>query len=238
MKTKNQEMIQLFKEEGEYAPMYPIIAKSHLSDFQKVLITHMLNDISMNGYITWKHETYASKINASRMGVCRQFKVLVELGILIPLENNKAGSKNNKFEISFSAIDSYKPDNGVNSKPDNGVIRRPVIQQVSQPGILLEKPDNGVHKPDNGVHKPDNGVHKADNGVHKADNQDKHIKKDKENNKENNKESLKEPNFDDSFFDDIDIDTKVNYKTIETQEQPKKDISQDELEEFLANLDI
>ena len=29
----------------------------------------MLNDIRMNGTITWKHQTYADKLNKSRKGI-------------------------------------------------------------------------------------------------------------------------------------------------------------------------
>ena len=50
-----------------------------LLDFQKLLITQMLNDIRMNGVIKWKHETYASKLNKTRHGILKQFKELLKI---------------------------------------------------------------------------------------------------------------------------------------------------------------
>ena len=109
MKTQNQDMIKQLMDEGDYAPSYPFVTRSKLSDFQKLLITQMLNDIQMNGNITWKHETYAAKLGKSRKGVLGQFKVLTELEILVPHKDNKVGGKSNKFSISFSKIDEYGP---------------------------------------------------------------------------------------------------------------------------------
>ena len=107
MKTDNQDMIQQLMDEGEYAPSYPFVMQSKLSDFQKLLITQMLNDIRMNGSITWKHDTYASKLGKSRKGILGQFKVLTELEILVPHKDNKVGGKNNKFSISFTNIEEF-----------------------------------------------------------------------------------------------------------------------------------
>lgn len=232
MKTQNQDVIQLLMDEGEYAPLYPLVLLSNLSDFQKILVSIMLNDINMNGCITWKHETYASKMNASRMGICKQFKVLTSAGILVPYLDNKAGSKNNKFTISFSAISEYepKPDNGEKNKgikPDNGEnmsVNENLITESTKPDNLEHKPDNLENKPDNGEHKPDNGR--------------KHIKKLKETIKETNKEIIKD-SLEDSFFDDVDLTKRYNYK-VKAEEDviiPKKDIDQDDLEKFLQEID-
>jgi len=96
-------------DEGVYAPLYPLVLESHLNDFQKLLISLMLNDIRMNGNITWKQSTYASKTNKNRKTIVLHFRILTELGILIPESDNKVGGKSNKYTISFSAITDYKP---------------------------------------------------------------------------------------------------------------------------------
>jgi hypothetical protein len=234
--NQNQEMIQLLIEEGEYAPMYPFVAKSNLSDFQKILVSHMLNDIRMNGTITWKHETYASKLNASRMGVCKQFQKLTEAGIIIPEKDNKAGSKNNKFSISFSAISDY-----VVVKADNDKHKADNEEYISDDN----KADNQEHKADNQEHKADNQEHKADNDEHKADTRRYHIKKIKETNKETNKEIIKglvvDTTDDTSFINDIDIEydlTPLNYKRPNNYIDLKEDPTPEELDTWLSTLDL
>jgi len=167
MKTENQEMIQQLMDEGEYSPLYPFVLQSNLSDFQKILISIMLNDIRMNGSITWKHQTYADKLLKSRKGIWDQFRILNECGIIIPMEDNKAGSKSNKFTISFSAISDYKP-----------VTRK-------------KKPVTGENKPVTGESKPVTGESKPVTGESKPVTPGLHIKKLKEINKETNKENKK-----------------------------------------------
>jgi hypothetical protein len=219
-------------DEGEYAPLYPFITRSNLSDFQKILVSLMMNDIRMNGSITWKHETYANKMNASRMGICKQFKVLTKNGIIIPDSNNKAGSKNNKFTLSFTAITDYKPDNGEH-KADNQ--ENMLVDQ----NLITES-----NKPDNGEHKADNGEHKADNGEHKADTPGKHIKKlnkHKENNKERIKELDEETSIDFSSLNDIDVEydlTPLNYKRPNNDIDLKDDPTPEELDAWLQTLDL
>ena len=139
MKTENQEMIQQLMDEGEYSPLYPFVLQSNLSDFQKILISIMLNDIRMNGSITWKHQTYADKLLKSRKGIWDQFRILNECGIIIPMEDNKAGSKSNKFTISFSAISDYKPVTR-KKKPVTGE-NKPVTGESKPvtPGLHIKK---------------------------------------------------------------------------------------------------
>ena len=108
MKTQNQEMIQQLMDEGDYAPSYPFVLKSKLTHTQKLLVTLMLNDIRMNGTITWKHQTYADKLAVSRQSVFNNIKSLTSIGIIIPGSDNKAGGKSNTYSISFSAISEYK----------------------------------------------------------------------------------------------------------------------------------
>ena len=135
--TNNQEMIQQLMDEGVYAPLYPLVLESHLNDFQKLLISLMLNDIRMNGNITWKQSTYASKTNKNRKTIVLHFRILTELGILIPESDNKVGGKSNKYTISFSAITDYKP---VTSQS------KPVTSQ-SKPVTSQSKPVTSQSKP-------------------------------------------------------------------------------------------
>tara|TARA_R110000796_G_scaffold61179_9_gene141755 strand:- start:2358 stop:2966 length:609 start_codon:yes stop_codon:yes gene_type:complete len=109
MKTANQEQIQKIMDEGDYAPMYPIISKSKLSHLEKILVSFICNDIRMNGTVTWKHQTYADKINSSRNVVHRTFKKFVEIGLLVPHQENKPGSKSNKFDINLLLLDTEQP---------------------------------------------------------------------------------------------------------------------------------
>ncbi len=194
MKTENQDMIELYKDEGDYAPLFPVVLQSKLTPFKKLLLTLMMNDIQMNGAVTWKQSTYADKMNSDRNVIVRYMKDLIKDGILIPNENNKAGSKNNTYCISFSAIEDYKPD-------------------TSGP-----KPDTFGPKPDTSGSKPDTFGSKPDTFGPKPDTREYHIKKDKETNKETkkeNKESLKEE--DTSFYAFME-GAKEENKTIEEKE--------------------
>ena len=92
-------MIQQLMDEGDYAPSYPFVLKSNLSALEKLLVGQMLNDIRMNGNITWKHQTYADKLGSSRQVIMKLFGKLKELGILIAGESNKQGGKSNTFTI-------------------------------------------------------------------------------------------------------------------------------------------
>jgi hypothetical protein len=179
MITENQQMINQLMDEGEYAPLYPFVLKSELSEFQKILISLMLNDIRMNGSITWKHQTYADKTNTSRTGIRKQFKILTELKIIIPYENNKAGSKSNKFAISFNAISDFKRGNR-RTTPGNGETKHKMV---------TEEPQHG------------NGETQHGNGETLHGNRGVHIKKAKETNKQKDKEILNiEPEYNSFVF--------------------------------------
>ena len=236
MKTNNQEMIQELMNEGEYSPLYPFVLQSKLSDFQKILVSLMLNDIRMNGTITWKHQTYADKLLKSRKGIWDQFRILTELGIIIPCEDNKAGGKSNTFIVSFTAISDYRPVTGKNRST----------------------PVTGENKPVTGENKPVTGKNKPVTGENKPVTQQLHINKVKETNKEINKEIIKTvgdkitsdiPSFfvieEEQPIDDFldSLETQATFKTNDIKRSndvaiKHKDIELAELDLFLANLDF
>ena len=137
MKTKNQEMIQQFMDEGDYPNLFPIILKSKLTPLEKLTVSTMTNDIRMNGGVTWKHQTYADKLGSSRNVMINMFHKLIELGILIPNESNKAGGKSNTFTISFSSIEDYNPSPR----------KKPVTSSSKPVTSSLEKPVTSNPKP-------------------------------------------------------------------------------------------
>ena len=222
-KTQNQEMIQQFMDEGEYAPLYPFVSRSKLSEYRKILISLMLNDIRMNGSRTWKHQTYADKSNTTRVGVWKQFKQLTELGIIIPSDSNKPGSKGNTYTVSFSAITDYEP---VNAK------HKPVNDKHIAPVNLKQEPVNLKQEPVNIEPLPVNDKQQPVNRGY-------HIKKPKETNKENNKES-KEDIFDNvSFFGN----NKIKNSNQEYLDSRKKELTNIDIDllgstDFFDGLDI
>jgi len=214
MITENQQMINQLMDEGEYAPLYPFVLKSELSEFQKILISLMLNDIRMNGSITWKHQTYADKTNTSRTGIRKQFKILTELKIIIPFENNKAGSKSNKFAISFNAISDFKRGNR-RTTPGNGETKHKMVTE--EPHMVTEEPQHG-----NGETQHGNGETLHGNGETLHGNRGVHIKKAKETNKQKDKEILNiEPEYNSFVFN-----------------VPPKDVPKNEFENWLQEIEL
>ena len=208
MKTQNQEMIQQLMDEGDYAPSYPFVLKSKLTHTQKLLVTLMLNDIRMNGTITWKHQTYADKLAVSRQSVFNNIKSLTSIGIIIPGSDNKAGGKSNTYSISFSAISEYKTCKDTDTTCKDTAHEKPVKIEP-QPVKIEKKPVKIDTKPVKIEPQP----------VKTA----LHIKKPKEN-KENNKESLKKEEPETSFY---------SFMKGANEDKPK-----DEMDIFLDNLDI
>ncbi len=218
MKTQNQEMIQQLMDEGEYAPSYPFVLQSKLTPLEKLLIGLMLNDIRMNGTITWKHNTYADKLGSSRQVIMKLFRKLEKNNILIANENNKPGSKSNTFEISFSSIEEYSTCNQ----------------------RFHDKPETSGSKPETSGSKPETSGSKPETSGSKPETRSIHIKKSKETNKENNKKILKtedEPSF---FVDgnnynrnDIKSSNAEHLKQIN-----KKDIKEEDMDIFLKSLGV
>jgi hypothetical protein len=179
MKTANQQFLKEQMDKGDYAPMYPIISKSNLSYLEKIILTQVCNDIFMNGTVTWKHQTYADKVNTSRLLVLRAFKKFISIGLLIPHKENKPGSKSNKFDINLLLLDTEQPDTSSNMLP-----LEPVTSST-KPVTSSKEPVTSSTEPVTSSTKPVTPV--------------VHIKKPKETNKENNKEILKK-DFDESSF--------------------------------------
>ena len=213
MKTANQEQIQKLLDEGNYAPAYPIVTESNLSYMEKALVTQMLNDIHMNGEVTWKHETYASKLNSSRSVILRTFKKFVETGLLLAHEDNKPGSKSNKFDINLKLLVTGKPDTSSNMLP-----LEPETSG-SEPVTSGSEPVTSGHQPVTSGSKP------VTSSVH--------IKKTKETNKENNKESLKKDFNESSFYVSNDI-SKANQEYF----SKKEEVSKTDMEIWLQSIDI
>ena len=212
-KTHNQEMIQELMDEGDYAPLYPFVLQSKLSPLEKLLVSLMLNDIRMNGTITWKHTTYADKLASSRQVIMKLFRKLEVNNILIPSENNKQGGKSNIFSISFTAIQEYTTCNQMTHV---------------KPETSGSKPETSGSKPETFGSKPETSGSEPETFGSKPETADIHIKKyketNKENNKENNKESLK---GEITSFDDF-------MKEAKSPMSPKEL----ELDLFLKELDI
>jgi len=208
MKTQNQEMIKQLMDEGDYAPSYPFVLKSKLTPIQKLLVSLMLNDIGMNGTITWKHQTYADKLDVSRQSIFNNIKSLTSIGIIIPGSDNKAGGKSNTYSISFSAISEYKTCKDTDTTCKDTGSQKPVKIET-QPVKIEKKPVKIETKPVKIEPQP----------VKLS----LHIKKPKEN-KENNKESLKKEEPETSFY---------SFMEGANEDKPK-----DEMDIFLDNLDI
>ena len=119
-------------------------------------------------------------------------RILKELCILIPFKDNKAGGKSNKFTVSFSSIQDYKP---VTGKKLN-TVEKPVTRE----NMNDEKPVTGENKPVTGENKPVTGENK-----HVTP--ELHIKKPKEIIK---KELKKEPSIT-SFNDLLKMVKKTNH---------------------------
>jgi|TARA_R110000751_G_C13766598_1_gene479744 hypothetical protein len=223
-KTKNQEMIQQLMDEGDYAPLYPFISQSKLTDLQKLLVGLMCNDIYMNGTITWKHQTYGDKLNVSRQTIFNNIKSLTSIGVIIPGFDNKAGGKSNTYSISFSAISEYKTckDGDTTCK---GKIQVPPVKLEQEPVKLETQPVKIETKPVKIETKPVKAA--------------LHIKKPKESNKENNKES-KEDIFDNvSFFGN----NKIKNSNQEYLDSRKKELTNIDIDllgstDFFDGLDI
>ena len=232
MKTQNQEMIQQLMDEGDYAPSYPFVLKSKLSALEKLLVGQMLNDIRMNGNITWKHQTYADKLGSSRYVMLRLFKKLETYGILIAGESNKAGGKSNTFSISFNSIEDYKPVTS-SSKPVTSS-SKPVTSSKQEPVTSSQEPVTSSSKPVTSSQEP---VTFSTKPVTKTT----HIKKLKETNKENNKESINIG--DDKIIEDNGSffgNSKIRNSNQEYLDSRKKELvfQQDDINDFLDNLDI
>ena len=232
MKTQNQEMIQQFMDEGDYPNLFPIILKSKLTPLEKLTVSTMTNDIRMNGGVTWKHQTYADKLGSSRNVMINMFHKLIELGILIPNESNKAGGKSNTFTISFSSIEDYKP-----------VSRKKPVTSSSKPVTSsLEKPVTSSSKPVTSSSKPVTSNPEPVTSSPKPVTSSTHIKKPKETNKENNKESI---NIGDdeiigdnvSFFGNSKIKNS-NQEYLDSRKKELISMTHDDLDDFLNNLDI
>ena len=109
----------------------------------KVLINLMLNDLYMNGFITWKQSTYADKMGCSRQHMSGLFKTLTDVGVLIPESTNKPGSKSNKYKISTHNIVNLKTTNkGFKEKPVNPSVLscQPGFTQPVNPSVLSCQP--------------------------------------------------------------------------------------------------
>tara|TARA_R110000737_G_scaffold90812_2_gene123120 strand:+ start:1422 stop:2087 length:666 start_codon:yes stop_codon:yes gene_type:complete len=221
MKTQNQEMIQQLMDEGDYAPSYPFVLKSKLTPIQKLLVSLMLNDIYMNGTITWKHQTYADKLKVSRQSIFNNIKSLTSIGIIIPGSDNKAGGKSNTYSISFSAISEFETCKDTDTTCKAKVQVSPVKIET-KPVKIETKPVKIETQPVKIETKP----------VKTA----LHIKKPKETNKENNKESKEEDYDNGSFFGN----SKIRNSNQEYLDSRKKELvfQQDDINDFLANLDI
>jgi hypothetical protein len=250
MKTQNQQTIQEFMNEGDYAPMYPIISESNLNFLEKVLVSHICNDVRMNGMVTWKQETYATKIGSNRQTIFRAFKRFVKSGLLVPYIDNKAGSKSNKYDINLKHLVN-KPETS-STQPETSSIYKPETSSTKPETSSTFKPETSSKKPETSSKKPETSSKKPETSSKKPVTPVIHIKKIKETNKENNKEILKKENPEEtSFFVGkkehkvIDIDTSSFYNSSEIRnsnmehlEERSVNIQEADMEAFLSTLEF
>jgi hypothetical protein len=104
-KEERSKFLQAEMDEKRISVSYHFIARTKgLDSTIKLLLNQMCNDLYMNGFVTWKHQTYAEHIGISTRQIVRLFNKLTEVGILIPDKDNKVGGKSNKFKLNVSPI--------------------------------------------------------------------------------------------------------------------------------------
>ena len=102
-KPDRSKFLQKELDENNFSMSYNFIMRyKNIDSTVKLLLNDMCNDLFMNGAVTWKHQTYADHIGISRRQIIRWFDRLVEIGILIPENGNKQGSKSNRFKIDIN----------------------------------------------------------------------------------------------------------------------------------------
>ena len=107
-KEDRSKKLQKALDEKEYHISYNFINSIKGVDANwKLLLNLMCNDLYMNGTVQWAQKTYADKLGITRQSVNNSFKKLIEVGVLIPEKENRAGVKG-KYGIDISKITNLK----------------------------------------------------------------------------------------------------------------------------------
>lgn len=103
-KRKNQSKSKFLQEQldnKDYTLNFNFIDKyKGIDSTHKRVYNLMCNDVFMNGSVTWKQSTYADKLGLSRQQMSNIFHLFEDKGILIASRNNKAGAKNNTYQLT------------------------------------------------------------------------------------------------------------------------------------------
>ncbi len=129
-----------------YSPISTLISSKTFTSDQKLVLTVMMANLEMNDEVTWCQNTYADKTNKSRNFIVRLFKKFVEVGLLIPDENNKVGYKYNKYKLNTRRFERLLSDNNPASLQIKHVVSKPK-HVVSKPKPVVSKPKPVVSKP-------------------------------------------------------------------------------------------
>jgi hypothetical protein len=122
-----------------YSTPTDILSTSTFSSDQKLLFIVMMADLEMNGHIKWAQQTYADKTGKTRKYVNAFFKLCVDKKLLTPYEQNKVGSKHNKYQFN---LDMFKRMIEINDK------------RYFQPVTSNDKPVTSNDKPVTSNDKP------------------------------------------------------------------------------------
>jgi len=129
-----------------YSPITTLFSSKTFTSDQKLVLTIIQANLEMNGEVTWCQNTYADKTNKSRNFIVRLFKKFVDVGLLIPDENNKVGYKYNKYKLNTRRFERLLSDNNPASLDIKHVVSKPK-HVVSKPKHVVSKPKHVVSKP-------------------------------------------------------------------------------------------
>jgi len=103
--NKQQEFLQQQKDDKKTGQWYwELAAIPNLDASWKLLLMAIFNNVFMNGHITWKQMTFADKLGITRSTVHKAFQKMEKLGIIVPHKDNKAGGKQNKYDVRFDKL--------------------------------------------------------------------------------------------------------------------------------------
>ena len=108
-----------------YSPITTLFSSKTFTSDQKLVLTIIQANLEMNGEVTWCQNTYADKTNKSRNFIVRLFKKFVDVGLLIPDENNKVGYKYNKYKLNTRRFERLLSDNNPASLDIKHVVSKP-----------------------------------------------------------------------------------------------------------------
>lgn len=103
-KKKQHPFFKRQEDDTNFEQFFNFIMIKNIDATHKLVLNLICNDIWMNGQLQWKQETYADRLGMSRRQMVRLFKQYEELGILIPGPDNKRGGKKNVYSIELNNL--------------------------------------------------------------------------------------------------------------------------------------